>query len=95
MITNMEKKIVNREIFRMVKDSAFTWKDIKHIEFQDDDEIGIEEDDDGSFYACVFRRELETDKEFAERKQTIETMKEISKKQRYQQYLKLKEEFEK
>jgi hypothetical protein len=91
----MEKKIVNREIFRKVKYTPFTWKDIKHIEFQDDDEIGIEEDDDGSFYACVFRKELETDKEFEERKQTIETMKEISKKQRYQQYLKLKEEFEK
>jgi hypothetical protein len=91
----MEKKIVNREIFRIVKDSAFTWKDIKHIEFQDDDEIGIEEDDDGSFYACVFRKELETDQEFESRMERNENTREMLKKHRYQQYLKLKEEFEK
>jgi hypothetical protein len=90
----MEKKIIQRTIFWMIKEKAITWKDIKHIEFQDDDEIGIEEDGDGSFYGSVLRRELETDEEFEERKQTIETMKEISKKQRYQQYLKLKEEFD-
>jgi hypothetical protein len=90
----MEKKIVNREIFRIVKDSAFTWKDIKHIEFQDDDEIGIEEDEDGSFYACVFRKELETDEEFEARMEYNKRTREMLKKHRYQQYLKLKEEFE-
>jgi hypothetical protein len=91
----MEKKLVDRVIFRMVKDSAFTWKDIKHIEFHDDDEIGIEEDDDGSFYAEVFRKELETDEEFEERKQSAESMRILFKQRRHQQYLKLKEEFEK
>jgi hypothetical protein len=90
----MEKKLINREIFRMDKDSPFTWKDIKHIEFQDDDEIGIEEDEDGNFYACVFRKELETDEEFVYRREYDKRTREMLKKHRYQQYLKLKEEFE-
>jgi heat shock protein HspQ len=59
------------------------------------DEIGIEEDDDGSFYAEVSRKELETDEEFEERKQSAESMRILFKQRRHQQYLKLKEEFEK
>jgi len=91
----MEKKIIQKTIFWMTKEKVITWKDIKHIEFQDNDEIGIQENDDGSFYACVLRHELETDEEFEERKKILAKMREISRERRYQKYLSLKEEFEK
>ena len=43
----------------------------------------------------VIREREETDEEYEKRKQTLEKMKEMSKERRYEQYLKLKEEFEK
>lgn len=42
----------------------------------------------------VYREREETDDEFAKRKIEIEKLKEKSTKQRYEQYLKLKKEFE-
>jgi len=35
----MEKEIVKKQLLWMKKDTPITWKDIKHIEFQDDDII--------------------------------------------------------
>jgi hypothetical protein len=90
----MEKQIVKNEIFWMSSDNQIRWKDIKHIDFQDDDIIHCcHNEDDDLFYASVSRYELETDEQFEERKKTYEKMREISKEKRYQQYLKLKEEF--
>ena len=43
----------------------------------------------------VIREREENDEEYEKRKQTLEKMKEMSKERRYEQYLKLKEEFEK
>ena len=90
----MEKQIVKNNIFWMSSDKPIRWKDIKHIDFQDDDTIQCSHDeDDNLFYINVSRHELETDDQFEQRKKTYETMKELSKERRYQQYLKLKEEF--
>ena len=89
----MEKQLVTKDIFWLRKETEIRWKDIKHIEFQDDDIIRCYDDENDSFYANVLRQQLETDEEFEERKKTYETMKELSKERRYQQYLKLKEEF--
>ncbi|MBM3712521.1 MAG: hypothetical protein FJW56_03680 [Actinobacteria bacterium] len=41
----------------------------------------------------VYRDREETDDEFAKRKLEVDALKEQSRKQRYEQYLKLKEEF--
>ena len=91
----MEKKIISKEIFWMCSENQIRWKDIKHIDFQDDDIIQCcHNEDDDLFYASVSRYELETDEQFEERKRTYEKMREISKENRYQQYLKLKEEFD-
>ncbi len=90
----MEKQLVTKEIFWLHKETEIRWKDIKHIEFQDDDIIRCYDDENDSFYANVLRKELETDEQFEVRKKQIEVMKELSKERRYQQYLKLKEEFD-
>jgi hypothetical protein len=91
----MEKKIISNEIFWMCSENQIRWKDIKHIDFQDDDIIQCcHNEDDDLFYVSVSRYELETDEQFEERKRTYEKMREISKENRYQQYLKLKEEFD-
>ncbi len=90
----MEKQIVKNEIFWMSNDNHIRWKDIKHIDFQDEDIIQCSDDEnDDHFYVSVLRYELETDEQFEVRKKQIEVMKELSKERRYQQYLKLKEEF--
>jgi hypothetical protein len=91
----MEKQIIKNEIFWVVNDNPIRWKDIKHIDFQDDDIVQCcHNEDDDLFYASILRYELETDEQFEQRKKTYETMKELSKERRYQQYLKLKEEFD-
>jgi molecular chaperone GrpE (heat shock protein) len=95
-----EKTLINKEIFWKHQDNQPTWKDIKHIEFQDNDKIAItydEGDEDSSnegWYISVERWEEETDEQFAKRLQNIEKDKERSKKMRYESYLRLKAEFE-
>jgi hypothetical protein len=88
----MEKKLINKEIFYFHTRDEITWKDIKHIEFQDNDIIDISEDD-GDYSVCVFRPTLETDEEFEVRMEYTERTREMLRKNRYNQYLKLKEEF--
>jgi hypothetical protein len=95
-----EKTLINKEVFWKHQDNQPTWKDIKHIEFQDDDKIAIaydEGDEDSSnegWYISVERWVEETDEQFEKRLQNIEKDKERSKKMRYESYLKLKAEFE-
>jgi len=98
------KKTISEEIFRLhVNDRNITWKDIKHIEFQDDDVIDAGCDDgfyseneswDPFNYFVVLRYRLETDKEYYERLKEEENDKEELKLRRYQNYIKLKQEFE-
>lgn len=95
-----EKTLINKEVFWEHQDNRPTWKDIKHIEFQDDDEIIIAYEDDTDdpanegWYISVKRWVEETDEQFAKRLQNIEKDKERSKNMRYESYLKLKAEFE-
>lgn len=95
-----EKTLIRKEIFWKDQDNQPTWKDIKHIEFQDDDIISVAYEDyaeDGSgdcWIISVDRWVEETDEQFEKRLQKIEDNKKRLKNMRYESYLKLKAEFE-
>lgn len=98
-----EKITVEEEIFHKHSDSPFTWADIKHIEFQDTDEISLQYVEayysennsyDAHFSATVTRNRIETDGEFAKRRKDVEKQKAQLKERRRESFLKLKEEFE-
>lgn len=101
--SNINEKVYLTEIvFSEHKDTPFTWKDIKKIEFQDDDEISIHYEEpyysennswDGHYVAQVERKVLETDEEFNRRIERLKNDKKELKKRRYENYLELKEEF--
>lgn len=91
-----EKTLFRRQVFWDTKDNQPTWKDIKHIEFQDDDEIKIahEFDEQNDYWVISVERWVEeTDEELAKRLRKIDSYKKELKEKRYQNYLKLKEEF--
>lgn len=99
-----ERIEIQETIFHDQSDQPFRWKDIKHVEFQDNDEIAIRYEEgfysennswDGGFIAEIFRMRLETDEEFNDRMTELEKDKEFWKKKRYENYLELKAEFEK
>lgn len=90
------------------KDNRYRWGDIlellkeKKIELQDTDilEIGFtegyqEEDSarDDFYDVTIYRSREETDAELTKRMKQVESMKESSRKRRYETYLELKEEF--
>lgn len=90
------KKLIRKEIIHKPFDKQPTWKDIKDTEFQDNDFIQIcydEEDDIWIF--SIERLILETEQEYIERLERQNFMRENMKQRRHEQYLKLKEEFEK
>ena len=98
-----EKQKVETLIFRKDSRERILWKDIKHINFQDNDVIDIEYVDpicttdhecDGYFCVEIIRLVEETDEEYNLRMDIMCSRLENSKKVRYAQYLKLKEEFE-
>ena len=95
-----EKTLIKKEVFWKHQDNQPTWNDIKHIEFQEDDEIAIAYDEGNEdsanegWYISVKRWVEETDEQFAKRLQNIKKDKERSKNMRYESYLKLKAEFE-
>ena len=92
----MEKLKIKTKIFSEEKDAPFTWGDIKHIEFQDDDELTIVYDDDENCYiANIYRIVEETDEQYNQRIHREKLNKEWAKELRYKKYLVLKEEFEK
>lgn len=71
------------------------WSDIKHLELHDDDSIiSTLEYDDNYWYIRIKRMAKETDDEYKERQETISLRKEELRQRRYEQYLKLKKEFE-
>ncbi len=93
----MERKTIKKQIDqRFVNEEQPRWKDLKHSEYQDDDLIHIGYDDnyDGGWFVSIERERLETDEEYNERMERHERFLEDSKKRRYENYLKLKEEFE-
>ena len=98
-----EKVEVIETIFHEVKEQPFKWKDIKHLNLQDEDVLNIRYEEgfysennswDGGFVAEVERPRLETDEEFNERMEKLEKDRAEMKERRRQNYLKLKEEFE-
>jgi len=94
------KSKVKKTIFSSVKYTPFQWKDLKDIPFEDEDMIFVNYEDDGPdtpegyFVVNVERFVEETDEEYQERIERNKKYLEISKKMRYDTYLKLKEEFE-
>jgi hypothetical protein len=91
---------VEKTLYYHQKNSKLTWKDIKHLQLEDDDVIHSNwvEDDNfeyhGYWYAEVIRKVEETDKEYAKRMKDIARDAAWAKERRYESYLKLKKEFE-
>ena len=81
------KELLNKENIQLLND------DIVRIGFEEGWNEGDSARDD-MFFISVKRNRKETDDEFAKRKLKIEKLKEESKKLRYENYLKLKQEFE-
>ncbi len=90
-------------IFYKGMDEYPTWKDINSIQFEDDDRIRISYEEpyysenssnDGGWHIEVEREIEETDEEYERRMHRIKTDEEWRKKQRYENYLRLKTEFE-
>lgn len=89
------KKLIQIEILRKEFDKRPTWNDIKKlndIEFEDDDIFTLFEED-GVWIFSVERIREETDEEYQNRLKRTELVVDHVKKLRYEQYLKLKEEF--
>jgi hypothetical protein len=89
-----------KQIFVGHNDKPMCWKDIKHLELEDDDLIHSAWVDDDNFdyhgyWHCTITRMVEeTDEEFEKRMVTIERDKKWARERRYENYLKLKKEFE-
>lgn len=99
----MEKIKKEKTIFYTQKDKPFTWKDIKNIPFEDDDEIVVQwvepfysENNswEGHYNAEVTRMVEETDEEYQKRIKQNERDSKRAKERRYESYLRLKKEFE-
>ena len=98
----MEKILKEKIIFSDVQDDQIKWKDIKHIEFEDDDIIvccyvepfiTTNEQCPEHYAIHITRMVEETDDEYESRMNTVKKFKETAKKLRYNTYLKLKDEF--
>jgi hypothetical protein len=98
-----EKTLIKKDIFWKEYNNQPTWKDIKHIEFEDDDIVTVtyvepyfseNESNDGYFMVSVVRMVEETDEQFQKRMKDVELKNKWAKEQRYNNYLKLKSEFE-
>lgn len=94
---------VEKVIFQKEKQTPFTWKDLKHVQFEDEDKITVGYDEgyysennswDPHYYARVIRMVEETDAQFEKRIANNEQAKKWAKERRYENYLKLKKEFE-
>jgi hypothetical protein len=99
----MSKIKIKKDVFFLEKDTPITWKEIKDFKFEDDDiiDIGSEEpyySENNSWeafcYCRVERMVEETDEEYEDRMERARSTDALLKKNRYEQYLKLKKEFE-
>ena len=99
----MNKIKIKKYIKDIQSDNPITWKDIKDSQFEDDDiiSIGYEEGHysennswDGFYYCRIERMVEETDEEYEDRMERKRSTESILKKNRYENYLKLKKEFE-
>lgn len=105
MNNDISQKLLKRvDIFDEISYvSPFTWKDIKHLDLQDDDIITAQYEDSyyseneswEAHYSCTISRLIEeSDEEFNERILWVKQRQEESRNERYERYLKLKKEFE-
>lgn len=101
----MESKKIwkDKEVFRKQFNGPVKWKNIKDFKFEEDDVIEIGYDEgyysennswDPHYYAVITRKVIETDAEYQRRIERQEADSERYQKQRYENYLKLKAEFE-
>lgn len=100
----MSKQYKDKVIFeKSLFDGTPQWKHIKHIDFQDEDEIICNYEEafysennswDAHYRILVQRSVLETDEEYEIRVKMNKEDQDRYKKQRYENYLKLKKEFE-
>lgn len=99
----MEKKSIKKEIILKTSTVPFKWKDVKDLPFEDNEEIDIEyietwhyeDGSEGPLYQIISTKiVMETDEEFEKRKKAFDDYQIISKKQRFEQFLKLREEFD-
>jgi len=93
--TSQEKTTYETELICMFIDEAPVWKDIKHIEFEDDDMIQMNwSEHDDCYCVRVVRWVEETDEEWQERLADMKESEDRAKERRRQSYLRLKIEFE-
>ena len=93
--TSKEKTTYEHELICVFTDEMPTWKDVKHIEFEDDDILQMSWDErDECYCICVTRWIEETDEEWQERLEWLKRSEESAKEKRRQSYLRLKAEFE-
>jgi hypothetical protein len=91
---------VEKQIYWHQKNSQLKWKDIKHLQLEDDDIIysGWEDDHEaeygGYWHGQIIRMVEETDEQFTKRQKQIQQDQERIQKMRYESYLRLKKEFE-
>lgn len=91
---------VETQIYWHQKNSQLRWGDIKHLELEDDDLItSCWEDDEnaeynGYWHAQITRIVEETDEQFQKRLIRLQEDRARLKQMRYQNYLRLKAEFE-
>lgn len=100
-----KKIMVEKEIFHKINyNIPFTWKDIKHLDLQDDDLIKIEYVEpyysennswDGHYSCTITRMVEETDEEFDARQERIKWDKKWSRERQFQNFLTLKKKFTK
>ena len=99
----MNKIKIKKDVLYIQIDNPITWKDIKDFQFEDDDIISIGYEEgyysennswDGFYYCRVERMVEETDEEYEDRMERKRSTESTLKKNRYEQYLRLKKEFE-
>lgn len=89
-----------KQIYWGGNDKQMQWKDIKHLQLEDDDIIhsGWVDDEDcdcnGYWHTEIIRMVEETDEEFEKRQHDIQLQAKWAKERRYESYLRLKKEFE-
>lgn len=99
----MSKIKIKKDVLYIQLDNPITWKDIKDFHFEDGDIISIGHEEplysennswDEFYYCRVERMVEETDEEYEDRLERKRSSESILKKNRYEQYLRLKKEFE-
>ena len=99
----MSKQYKDKRILDKHLNEPIQWKDLKNIEFEDEDVIRAEYVEpyysennswDGHYTLEVIRKVLETDEEYEKRLESNKTFNERNRQLRYENYLKLKKEFE-